>query len=41
MEFIGGCVLIGIAFVVLSKLGSGIFLDEKERRDERKLQNWR
>jgi hypothetical protein len=41
MEFVIGCALIGIAFVAFSKLGSGIFLDEKERRDERKLRNWR
>jgi hypothetical protein len=41
MEFVIGCLLFGLAFTGLIKLGSGMFLDEKERREERKLRNWK
>jgi hypothetical protein len=39
MEFVLVCILAGGGFVLLSHVASRVFLDKKDRRDERKLQN--
>jgi len=39
MDFLIGCVMFGVGFVVLCSLASRIFLDTKQRRDEKNLKN--
>jgi hypothetical protein len=43
MEFIAGCLLFGVAFVVLSSVASGVFLDVKKRRDQKdgRTESWK
>jgi hypothetical protein len=40
MDFVIGCLMFGVGFVALCALASRIFLDTKDRRDEKKLQNY-
>ncbi len=40
MEFIGGCMLFGVGFAILCKVAASIFLDAKEKRDDRNLRNY-
>jgi hypothetical protein len=39
MDFVIGCILIGLALTGFLKFGSSIFWAEKDRRDDRKLRN--
>jgi len=41
MDFLIGCIMFGVGFVTLCGLASRIFLDSKQRRDEKNLENYR
>jgi hypothetical protein len=41
MEFVIGCILVGIAITGMMAVASSAFLKARDRHEERKLENWR